>query len=93
MKIASEVSIKRIGGSLALLLPAKLTRNIGFEEGQPVEITLDDDVLVVKKLLTRRRPKLNIKDLLAQCDLAAINNPDNVDTAWLESSAQGNELL
>jgi antitoxin component of MazEF toxin-antitoxin module len=41
--------VQKWGNSLAVRLPIKLARRLMFDEGDVVEVTLEDDAIVIRK--------------------------------------------
>ncbi len=57
------VTVKRIGGSVAVLIPAALARGMDLTEGTPLEISGTADSIVMRKV--GRRPRRSLKQIVA----------------------------
>ena len=61
--------VKKLGGSLALVIPKALAREAGLSEGATLEVTAGDGTLILRK--QGRRPRRPISALLAEIKPAA----------------------
>jgi antitoxin component of MazEF toxin-antitoxin module len=63
------VTVKKIGGSVAVLIPKALAKEIELCEGTSLEITTQDDAIIMRK--RRRRARRPMSEILPQLDPAA----------------------
>ena len=78
-----ETSVARWGNSLAVRIPRPIADRLGFREGRAVELSVEEDRLVVRA----RDPGPRLEELLA--GITAENLPD----AGLDDAAVGREVL
>jgi len=67
MEARATLTVQQWGNSLAVRIPAAVARSARFVVGQPVELTLADDGVVVRRL---GRPRLTLAQKLAAFDPA-----------------------
>lgn len=67
MAKAATLTVQRWGNSLAVRIPAAVARSARFEVGQPVEVSVADEGILVKRL---GKPKLTLAQKLAAFDPA-----------------------
>lgn len=67
MAKTATLTVQQWGNSLAVRIPAALARSAHFVVGQPVELSVADDGLLVKR---SGRPKLTLAQKLAAFDPA-----------------------
>lgn len=65
MAKSAKLTIQQWGNSLAVRIPAAVARSARFAVGQPVEVTVEDDGVVVKPV---GEPKLSLAQKLALFD-------------------------
>jgi antitoxin MazE len=65
------VTLQKWGNSIGVRLPRPMLEQVGLKEGSQVEILAEGDHLVI------RRKRMNLADLLAQCNPE--NRPDPID--------------
>ena len=58
------ITIKRIGGSMAVVIPKALAREMELTDGESLDITTSAGVLVMKK--RGRRPRRSLAQIVAQ---------------------------
>jgi antitoxin component of MazEF toxin-antitoxin module len=58
------VLVKKIGGSVSVLIPKALALEMGLGDGTPLEVTCSDDAIVMRK--RGRRPRRSLKGLVAK---------------------------
>ena len=51
--------VKKIGGSVAVIIPAALARQMGLSEGAAVDVTTSADAIVMRRAGRRARRPLN----------------------------------
>jgi antitoxin component of MazEF toxin-antitoxin module len=61
--------VKKLGGSLALVIPKALAREAGLNEGAAVEVTAGEGTLVVRR--QGRRPRRPLSTLMGEMKPAA----------------------
>lgn len=82
-----QTTIRRIGNSAGMTIPAPLLKMLGLSLGDEIEIKKQDNSLVITK--SNNKPKYNLKELLAECNLDA-PMPDDMQ-GWDEAQAVGKE--
>lgn len=80
-------NLRKIGGSVVVAIPAPYLSALNVRAGETVEMTLEDERLV----LQRAKPRYTLEELLAQ-------TPDDISEEmrameWLENEPQGREVL
>ena len=60
---------KKVGGSVAVVIPKALARDMGLVDGTPLEILGDSEKIVMRR--SRRRPRRRLSDLVKQMNVAA----------------------
>lgn len=65
VKLTTQQSIQQWGNSLAVRIPAAVARSVRFTVGQPVEISIQDNNVIVKSIGV---PKLTLNQKLALFD-------------------------
>ncbi|MFA7268963.1 MAG: AbrB/MazE/SpoVT family DNA-binding domain-containing protein [Sterolibacterium sp.] len=83
-----ETSIRKLGNSAGIILPAALLRSLKFEVGQTIEIEVEDGRLVVTP---KMRKRYTAAELNAQCNPRAPMPEDIV--AWEGVPMVGTEVL
>lgn len=81
-------NLRRVGGSVMMVVPPALLDLLEISAGAQVGLTVDNGRLVVQP---RPRPSYTLDELLAQCDASAGITAE--DQEWLGSSPVGAELL
>lgn len=62
------VKVKRVGGSMAVVIPAPIASEMNLSAGTALAVSLEDDKLVLRK---SRRPRRSMDQLVAEIDPAA----------------------
>ena len=81
-----EVVLRKMGNSVALVVPAQVVKDMGLKEGQ----TLTLEVIGNQIVLTPKK-KFVLADMIAQCDLSA-KEPASLSD-WNNEGPAGQELL
>lgn len=83
-----QSSIRKVGNSAGMTIPASLFKSQGFVIGDTVDIEEHDGYLVVRKVT--EKPKYTLEQLLAECD----SNAQEVDelSVWSAAENVGNEI-
>ncbi len=81
-------NLRKVGGSVMLVVPPALLNLLQLGAGARVDISIEDDRLVVTP---RTRPRYSLDELLAQCDETAPAAAG--DRAWIDAKPVGKELL
>lgn len=68
------VTVKKIGGSVAIVVPKSIAVDFGLKQGEKVELSRDNDTLVLRR--SRRRARRPIDELIAQMDPEAYARHD-----------------
>jgi antitoxin MazE len=84
MARTAKLSVQRWGNSLAVRIPAAVARSAGFTVGQPVEISVREDALVVSP---SGPPRLSLTQKLA------LFNPDVHGGEAMPAAPLGREVL
>ncbi len=72
------MQVAKWGNSLAVRLPKELAQKLALKEGQPVDVSIEDQVLTVRPVATRRYPTL--AELVAEAKrLGPGREPEIVD--------------
>jgi antitoxin component of MazEF toxin-antitoxin module len=58
------IRVKKIGGSVAVLIPNSMARELGLSEGTSLDVTATSDTLVMRK--EGRRPRRSLKSIVDQ---------------------------
>jgi antitoxin ChpS len=88
MQTTLQATLSTWGKSVAIRIPAELLRSSGWQAGQTVQF----EPAANGAFMLRPKPKkLNLDDLLAQCDWTQA--PSVEEREWLDSPAVGQELL
>lgn len=82
-----NVTIQRWGASAAIRLPAPVLKQLRLRVGDSLKLTATADAIILKSVKTR--PRYQLADLLAQCDLSA-SEPAEM-TAWNREAPAGRE--
>ena len=83
-----KTSIRKIGNSAGMILPAVILKKLNLSEGDEIEISEKGNQIVITP--GKIKPKYTLKELLAQCDLNApmpeiVNEWDNIQPVGRES--------
>ncbi|MGI3904080.1 MAG: AbrB/MazE/SpoVT family DNA-binding domain-containing protein [Janthinobacterium lividum] len=79
--------LKKLGGSVALTIPAPVAREVNFEIDMDVNISVENGALVIRHAKKRR----TLAEFLAQCDLTA---PACAELAGFDAGPRsGDELI
>ena len=63
------VMVKKVGGSVAVLIPKAVARDLDLTEGTPLDISTTADAIVMRK--RGRRPRRPLAQLVAQIKSAS----------------------
>jgi antitoxin ChpS len=81
-----EVVLRKIGGSIALVMPPSVLRALRIGAGQRLTLDITDG-----KIVLAPKQKFVLADMIAQCDMDA---PPPADlSSWDGSVPSGNEVL
>lgn len=83
-----QTSIRKVGNSAGMTIPAALFKSQGLAIGDTVDIEEHDGYLLVRKLT--EKPKYTLEQLLSQCDENAAKLEELND--WEASDKVGNEI-
>ncbi|MBD3611771.1 MAG: AbrB/MazE/SpoVT family DNA-binding domain-containing protein [Hydrogenovibrio crunogenus] len=83
-----RTSIRKIGNSAGMTIPAPLLKSLGISLGDEIEIETQDGALVIKKLT--KRPRYTLAQLLSECDESQ-PMPQEV-ASWDSTESVGNEV-
>jgi len=84
MTKSATLTVQQWGNSLAVRIPASLARSAHFVVGQPVEVSVADDGVLVKRAGS---PKLTLAQKLAAFD------PERHGSEAMASRPAGNEAM
>lgn len=83
-----QTSIRKVGNSAGMTIPASLFKSQGLAIGDTVDIEEHDGYLLVRKVT--EKPKYTLEQLLAQCDP---NGPEVDDMkVWASADKAGSEV-
>ncbi len=82
-----HAKIQRWGNSAAVRLPASILKAMDLGSGDTLEIGVEEGALILTPV--KARPRYQLSELLAQCDLNAPQDDELV--AWNSSKPVGNE--
>jgi len=83
-----QTSIRKVGNSAGMTIPAALFKAQGLSIGDTVDIEEHDGYLVVRKVTDK--PKYTLEQLIAQCDKNAPAMEELND--WETAEKVGNEI-
>ncbi len=83
-----ETVLRKIDNSQGIILPDELIKELGFQLGDKLDMTVVEGKLVIA--LTEKRKKYTLADLLAKCDASA-PMPQELPV-WDSSPTVGNEV-
>jgi antitoxin component of MazEF toxin-antitoxin module len=63
------VMVKKVGGSVSVLIPKALALEMGLSDGTSLEVTCNDDAIVMRK--RGRRPRRSLKSLVTRIQPAS----------------------
>lgn len=81
-----ELTIKKIGRSAGLILPASLMKSQRLAVGTVLDVEVESGQMV----LSVKKPRYKLADLIAQCDLSAPANPEAAE--WENMRPVGREV-
>ena len=84
-------TLRKIGGSVGLSLPAQLVKALAFKVGEQVEVLERDGEIVVKAYVPPKRKSYTVKELLAQCDFSKPLSKE--EREWLDAPRVGREEI
>jgi antitoxin MazE len=76
-----QTHVQKWGNSLGIRIPVRFSRNLGLEDGSPVDITVKDGIFIVC-------PKKNKLE-----SMLALVSSKNLHHAVFEDASKGEELL
>lgn len=84
-------TLRKIGGSVGLSLPAPLVKLLSFRVGEQVEVLERDGEIVVKPYVPQARKRYTLDELLAQCDFS--KRLSKQEREWLDAPRVGREEI
>jgi antitoxin component of MazEF toxin-antitoxin module len=63
------VIVKKLGGSVAVVIPMALARQMGLSDGTPLDISTNNDAIIMRK--AGRRPRRPRSKIVGQIDSAS----------------------
>ncbi len=63
------VMVKKVGGSVSVLIPKALAMEMGLSDGTALDISCSNDAIVMRK--RGRRPRRSLKSIVAQIQTAS----------------------
>ncbi len=60
------------GSSVAVRIPAKIAEALGIEPGTQLDLAVEGDAVVIR----RKRPKVDLKAMLDECERILQEDPD-----------------
>ncbi len=79
--------IQKWGNSMALRIPTSTMRTWGIEEGQTVNLKVEDGALIARPT----QPRYTLAELLAQCDFSQPLSAE--DREWVDAPPVGREKI
>ena len=58
------VMVKKIGGSVAVVIPKGIAREMGLTDGVPLEVTTSSDAIIMRR--RARRPRRDLDSIVRQ---------------------------
>ena len=86
-----QTTVRKIGNSAGIILPARLLRELGIREGDTLEITVEDGKLVAQKV-ARPKPVFDLASLVVNTDFDAMRNDEELQQ-WQAMPPAGRESL
>ena len=86
-----QTTVRKIGNSAGIILPARLLRELGIREGDALEITVEDGKLVAQKV-ARPKPVFDLASLVANTDFDAMRSDEELQQ-WQAMPPAGRESL
>ena len=86
-----QTTVRKIGNSAGIILPARLLRELGIREGDALEITVEDGKLVAQKV-ARPKPVFDLASLVVNTDFDAMRNDEELQQ-WQAMPPAGRESL
>ena len=84
----TDATLRTVGGSVMVAIPKAMLDGLGLSANKKVTLYLDGNRLVVEP---RVKPKYKLDQLLEQCDLDALANPDGEH--WDKVEPEGQEII
>lgn len=84
------MNLRKVGGSVAVVIPPQFLDSLRLSAGSPVELSLKNNQLQITPILPT--PKYTLAQLLAGLDYDNLS-ADEKNSAWLDDTAVGRELL
>jgi len=83
-----QTSVRKVGNSAGMTIPAVLLKSQGLSIGDALEIEEHEGYMVLKKITSR--PKYTLEQLLSQCEESAVDCEEM--TEWGSMNKVGNEV-
>lgn len=84
-----EVKIQQWGNSAAIRLPSAVLKQMSLVSGDVLLLDVDSSAVAITLKPAKSKPRYQLEDLMAQCDLSA---PEPADlAAWNSMPAVGRE--
>jgi antitoxin component of MazEF toxin-antitoxin module len=74
------VTVKKVGGSLAVIIPNALAREWKLSEGTALSITTTADLIVMRK--QGRRPRRSVREIVAGINPATYRRRRERELGW-----------
>jgi antitoxin ChpS len=84
----TTATLRAVGGSIMVAIPKPILDGLGLTANEKVSLRLDGKSLIVEP---KKKTKLHLAELLAQCDLKAPPHPDL--KLWDELEPIGKEII
>lgn len=84
-------TLRKVGSSVGLSLPAPLVKLLSLKLGEQVEVMARDGELVVKRYVPAARKRYTLDELLAQCDFS--KRLSKAEREWLDAPRVGREEI
>jgi antitoxin component of MazEF toxin-antitoxin module len=84
------VSVKKIGGSVAVVIPKSLARDLALVEGTTLEVTAENGSLRMRK--KGRRPRRSMAAIVAQMKSTSYKRRSDDLSDWVDAPPVGREI-
>ena len=88
MRIAT---LRKVGGSVGLNLPAQLVKSLSFKVGDQVEVLERDGEIVVRSSVASKRKRYTLEELRTQCDFSKRLSKE--EREWIDAPRAGREEI
>lgn len=88
--IRATTTARKIGNSTGTILPSRIIREMGIENGDDLEVTVKSGIMTICKVV-RKRPKYNLSDLIANTNFEALAQDETLKK-WASMSGVGREI-